>query len=138
MKILLAHAFTVVACAGLSTGCAIKYYDARSGTEHLWGFGHFRMKAYPESTNAPLVVGTHMLGLNLRAGRDDYGIGVGYDARSRITMPTSGTLCMEWPTNVSLLPREMRDLFTVRVGTNLPPGWETPHSTGSTNQTTTP
>lgn len=108
----------------LLTGCAVHYYDKNSGTENLWGFGHFRMKGYPQSPEQPLVVGTHMVGLNIRAGRDDYGIGVGFDSQSRITMPENGALCMEWPTNISPLPREMRDLFTVRIGTNLPPSWE--------------
>jgi hypothetical protein len=105
----------------LNTGCAVHYYDQKSGTEHVWGFAHIRMKGYPQSPERPLVVGTHMLGLNLRTGRDDYGIGVGFDSHSRITMPENGTLCMEWPTNVSPLPRAMRNLFTARVGTNLPP-----------------
>ena len=116
----------IVAIPVLLTGCAIKHYDASTGTEHLWGFGHFRMKAYPQSPERPLVVGTHMLGLNVRTGREDYGIGLGFDSHSRVTMPANGTLLMEWPTNVSLLPREMRDLFTVRIGTNLPPSWEHP------------
>ena len=105
----------------LLNGCALKYYDANTGTEHLWGFGHFRMKAPPRNADRAFVTGSQMLGLNLRAGRDDYGIGVGYDSHSRVTMPPNGTLCLEWPTNVSPLPRAMRDLFTARIGTNFPP-----------------
>lgn len=125
-------ALSVVAVPLLLSGCAIKHYDASTGTEHLWGFGHFRMKASPQSPERPVVVGTHMIGLNVRAGRDDYGIGLGFDSHSRVAMPTNGTLLMEWPTNVSLLPREMRDLFTVRIGTNLPPSWEDPADATST------
>lgn len=114
-------------CAALFlSGCAVHYYDAETGTENLWGFGHFRMKGPPKNGAQPVVTGSHMLGLNLRAGRDDYGVGIGFDSQSRITMPTSGTLLMEWPTNAGPLPRELRDLFTVRIGTNLPPGWEQP------------
>ena len=115
----------------LHSGCAFHHYDAETGTEHLWGFGHFRMKAPPQTGARPVVVGAQMLGLNVRTGRDDYGLGVGWDSHSRVTMPANGTLLMEWPTNASPLPREMRDLFTVRIGTNLPPSWEHPDDTTS-------
>ena len=120
------------------SGCAIHHFDPRTGTEHLWGFGHLKMKVAPESGAQPVITGTRLLGLSLRGGRDDYGLTAGWECRSRITMPPSGSLLLQWPTNVSPLPREMRDLFTLRVGTNLPPGWETPRGTNSTNQTTKP
>lgn len=116
----------------LHSGCALHHYDAETGTEHLWGFGHFRMKAPPQTGARPVVVGTQLLGLNLQTGRDDYGVSVGWDSQARMTMPANGTLLMEWPTNVSPLPREMRDLFTVRIGTNLPPSWEYPVDDTST------
>lgn len=134
----LLRALALGATGFLLSGCAVHYYDKTTGTEHLWGFGHFRMKGYPQNPEQPLVTGTHMLGLNIRASRDDYGVGVGFDSSSRIIVPANGTLCLEWPTNVSPLPREMRDLFTVRVGTNLPPDWETKRGTNSTNQPITP
>lgn len=69
-----------------------------------------------------------MLGLNLRVGRDDYGIGVGYDSHSRITMPMEGALFLEWPTNAGPLPLAMRDFFTARIGTNFPPSLEDTNS----------
>ncbi len=125
MKRLLADMFLLAAIALAANGCAFHFYDKDTGTEHLWGFGHFRMKAPPKTGARPVVTGTHMLGLNLRAGRDNYGVGVGYDSQSRITMPADGgTLLLEWPANFPGLPREMRDLFNVRVGTNLPPDME--------------
>ena len=115
--------FLVIIAA--TNGCAFHYYNKETGTEHLFGFGHFRMKGPPKTGASPVVAGSQMLGLNLRAGRDDYGLGVGFDSQSRITMPTNGgTLLLQWPTNFPGLPREMRDLFNVRVGTNLPPEWE--------------
>lgn len=80
-----------------------------------------RMKGYPESPGRPLVTGTQMLGLNLRVGRGDYGLGVGYDSSSRVVMPESGTLGLQWPTNYTPLPWEMRSLFTAEIGTNFPP-----------------
>jgi hypothetical protein len=108
-----------------TNGCAFHYYNKETGTEHLFGFGHFRMKAPPKTDASPVAAGSQMLGLNLRTGRDDFGIGVGFDSQSRITMPTNGgTLLLEWPANFPSFPREMRSLFNVRVGTNLPPSWE--------------
>ena len=32
-----------------ASGCAVHYYDKETGTEHLWGFGHLRMKAEPSN-----------------------------------------------------------------------------------------
>ncbi len=127
-----------VAIPLLLTGCAIKHYDASTGTEHLWGFGHFRMKGHPQSPERPLVVGTHMMGLNLRAGRDDYGIGIGFDSHTRISMPTNGVLCLEWPTNVSPWPLKLRDLFTYRIRTNTPPAWSHPAGGANTTNENTP
>ena len=34
----------LILCAVLPSGCAIHYFDAETGTEHLWGFGHLKMK----------------------------------------------------------------------------------------------
>ena len=112
----------------LLSGCAVHYYDAETGTENLWGFGHFRMKGPPKNGAQPVVTGSHLLGLNLRAGRDDYGVGIGFDSQSRITMPASGTLLLEWPTNFPNAHRDMQNLFNVRIGTNLPPDF---HQTDS-------
>jgi len=96
------------------------------------------MKAGPVTEGSPVVTGSRHLGLALRAGQEEYGMSAGWESRARVTMPASGTLLLEWPANASPLPREMRDLFTVRVGTNLPPGWETPAWHPSTNQTENP
>lgn len=129
--------FLLVVLILSANGCAFHFYDKETGTEHLWGLGHFRMKAPPQTGAQPVVTGSHMLGLNFSAGRDNYGIGVGYDSQSRITMPADGgSLLLEWPTNFPGLPHEMRDLFNVRVGTNLPPGWDGNGTvTTHTNQT---
>ena len=100
----------------------MKYYDASTGTEHLWGFGHFRMKGYPQAEKQPVVMGSQMLGLNLRLGRDDYGVGLGYDLHSRVSMPTDGSLLLQWPNYAGPWPG-MHDLFSCRIGTNIPPSW---------------
>jgi len=104
-----------------ATGCAMHYYDKSSGTEHLWGFVHIRMKAEP-STNAvrAVVKGTQLLGLNIGAGREDYYLSAGWDNRRKITVMDNSSVSLEWPNN---------SFFNVRVGT-LPPFL--------TNQITTP
>jgi hypothetical protein len=35
------------------SGCAVHYYSASTGTEHLWGFGHLKMRAVPQRGGQP-------------------------------------------------------------------------------------
>ncbi|MFT4589665.1 MAG: hypothetical protein ACI8QF_003782, partial [Limisphaerales bacterium] len=41
-----------------ASGCAVHYYDKETGTEHLWGFGHLRMKAEPSEDGVVRAVMT--------------------------------------------------------------------------------
>jgi len=70
---------------GLGTGCAIHYFDEDTGTEHLWGFGHLKMKAQPSTNEVvrAVVTGVETLGVNLSVGDEHKGIGVGYDNRQK-------------------------------------------------------
>jgi hypothetical protein len=111
----------------LSGGCAFHYYDVHTGTEHLWGFGHLRMKSPASDSGHAIVTGSRMLGISLRAGDDSYALGVGYDSHSRVTMSSNGMLALEWPVQASW-PRTRDDLFTVRIGTNLPRHLNTDHA----------
>ena len=96
----------------LSTGCALHYFDPKSGTEHLWGFGHMKMKAAPPSEGVQAVVkGTETLGLDLGAGQDDYRVAAGWNYRRQILIGSNASVRLEWPDG---------DFFNVRVGT-LPP-----------------
>src|SRR5258708_18511956 len=78
----------------MSTGCAVHYYDKQTGTEHLWGFGHLKMRAVPQRgdespfTNAVIafVTGVRTLGFQLGAGEDFGGLVAGWDSRSRIVI----------------------------------------------------
>ncbi len=93
-------------------GCAVHYYDTKSGTEHLWGFGHMKMKAPPPNEGVQTVVkGTETLGLSLGAGQEDCHVGLGWDYRRRLSVSSNATVRLEWPTG---------DFFNVRVGT-VPP-----------------
>ena len=113
----------------ISGGCAIHYYDEQSGIEHLWGFGHLKMRAVPQPndqspfTNAVLayVTGVQVAGLNLGAGNDFAGISAGWDSRSRVIIQQENSqFYLLWPTNSLRLPQDFKDLFTIRIGTNFP------------------
>jgi len=93
-------------------GCAMHYYDKATGTEHLWGFGHLKMKSAPPNEGVQAVVkGTETLGFSLGAGQEDYHIGLGWDYRRRIVVGSNASVRLEWPNG---------NFFNVRVGT-VPP-----------------
>lgn len=100
-------------CALLAgSGCALHYYDQRTGTEHVWGIGHVRMKAAPVTDKIDSVVsGTSAIGMNVGAGREEYYFSAGWDYRRRIVIGTNAAMALEWPN---------ADFFNVRVGTNPP------------------
>ena len=84
--------------AFFQSGCALHYYDKRTGTEHVWGVGHMRMKAAPVTENIDSVVaGTSIVGVALGAGREDYYLSAGWDYRRRIVIGTNAALTLEWP-----------------------------------------
>jgi len=121
----------VLCCALLfASGCALHYYDKSTGTEHLWGFGHLKMRAVPQRDDQPpftnavmaFVTGIRTFGLHLGGGEDFGGLVVGWDSRSRMVISSENShFYLLWPTNTIWLPWDLRDrLFTVRVGTNSP------------------
>ena len=108
-----------------ASGCAVHYYDKESGTEHLWGFGHLKMRAVPRHSDRPpftnavmaYATGTQTLGFSLGAGEDDAGVGAGWNSRSRLTIKAEdSSFYLIWPTNSLRLPRELKSFFNVRVG----------------------
>jgi hypothetical protein len=120
-----------VTCALLlfSGGCALHYYDKSSATEHLWGFGHMKMRAVPQRHDEPpfsnaviaFVTGVRTAGLNFGAGSEFAGIGAGWDSRSRLIIRAEGAeFFLLWPTNTVRLPQDLKDFFTVRVGSDCP------------------
>ena len=98
-----------VACSG----CAVHYYDRTSGTEHLWGFGHMKMKVCPpEEGVAAVLKGTTVAGVAVGTDEDGFGVTAGWENRRRLYMnPTNASIRFEWPDG---------DLFNVRIG-SLPP-----------------
>jgi hypothetical protein len=96
-----------------STGCAIQYYDPKTGAEHLWGFGHLRLKVQPPAGAVSAVV----------AGQETFGFGAGTtaagghlavgwrDERRIVVNPTNASVRLEWPD---------ADFLKVRVGSDPP------------------
>lgn len=101
-----------VALSFLPTGCAIHYFDDKTGTEHLIGFGHMRMRVAPTEKNARAVAaGVNTAGVTLDVGKKNYGLLVGFQRQVRVEVDENASVCFEWPTN---------DLFDVRVGSTPP------------------
>ncbi len=97
-----------------TVGCALHYYDPDTGTEHVWGVGHIKMRIHSE-TNALQAVSSQVstVGIGVGAGKEDYYLVGGYNKRGSLSVYDDTVLSLQWPTN------EL-DLFRVRVGTNFP------------------
>lgn len=97
------------------SGCAVRYHDIKTGTEHIWGFTHVKMRVASADGEAPssAAIQTQTLGLGINAGSDALGssIVLGWDSRTRIFVPDGTALSLEWPGT---------DLFDVRIGHNPP------------------
>jgi hypothetical protein len=106
-------------------GCAVHWYDEATGTEHILGFGHLKMKiAEPAEGVRAVVTGTETLGLALRADEQEGYFLIGWQKLSRLRAIDENTqIRFEWPTS---------DIFNVRVGS------EFPHATEDDSRTEEP
>ena len=97
------------------SGCAIKYFDAETQTEHLWGIGHFKMKVVPPNEELEAVVtGSEVVGLGIGLGQENYYLGLGWDQRALIKIFDPNTcLRIEWPNSNP-------DFFSARFGSTPP------------------
>lgn len=87
--------------AGDLSSCAIQTFDAKTGTAHVWGWGHLSLRVQGAEDDAKLqavTVGTQTLGANLDTTAFSSGAGVGYHS-SRVTyvVSTSTQLRLEEP-----------------------------------------
>lgn len=95
-------------------GCAIDYYDARHGIEHVWGVGHVAMKV-GSSTEGLKAVGsrTDSVGLSIGRAQEGYYLVLGWNSYQQIDVIDENTqLCLAWPAG---------SFYTVRVGFEFPP-----------------
>ena len=99
--------------SGGPTGCAVHYFDSKNGTEHLWGFGHLKMKATVAHEGVKSVVrGSEVLGLS--AGWLDHRPSViaGWNRQEQLEIVNPDTMIrLEWPDS---------SFFNIRIGTNFP------------------
>src|SRR5262249_44429279 len=104
----------ILAHIALLNGCAIHYFNPETGAEHLWGIGHLRMKVGEAKEGVRAVVaGTDTLGMAAGSAASDRYIALGWQRLSRLQVVGENTaVLLEWPTS---------DLFSVRVGSELPP-----------------
>ncbi len=118
--------FAPIVCVGLmlaTFGCALHHYDEATGTEHIWGFGHMKMKvaACNEGLQA-IVHGTDVFGLSLGIGEQQNYLTAGWHRTQRLdVVAESTTIRYEWPDS---------DFANVRVGSKFPsqPDLEIPDS----------
>lgn len=100
-------------CLFAASGCAIQYFDPATGTEHLWGFGHLRMKVGDVNEGVRAVVtGTETLGIAAGSVASERRITVGWERVSRFrVLDADSSVRLEWPS---------ADLFSVRLGSAFP------------------
>lgn len=103
----------LICCIVNTTGCAIHYYSEKTGTNHLIGFGHMKMKVTePEEGAQAAIRGTQTLGASIGISKDDRHIGAGWSKRTRLeVLQESASVRFEWPTS---------NMFSIRVGTKPP------------------
>jgi hypothetical protein len=100
-------------CLFAGSGCAVQYFDPETGTEHLWGIGHMRMKVGQANEGVRAVVtGTDTLGLSAGSVASEWRITLGWERLSQFrVLDTDTSVRLEWPSS---------DLFSVRVGSTFP------------------
>lgn len=125
-----ARLFFVVAIVlggDLLTGCAIHYFDPKTGAEHIWGVGHMVMKASAANEgHRALVRGTEVIGFTVgMVGRQSY-VTAGWERRQQIDVVDDSTaIRFEWPNS---------SFFKVRVGSEWPHVFEEPRSEKGGNE----
>lgn len=102
----------ITALNGLS-GCALHYYDKKTGAEHIFGFGHMVMKASaPENGHQAIVTGTDIVGLGLGKSREGGYLSLGWDNRRWIEIiDKNTTVDLVWPNG---------NFLNTRVGASWP------------------
>lgn len=96
------------------SGCAIDYFDPKTGVEQIWGIGHMAMK--PGSPNEGVrAIGyrTDTIGVSIGKTKEESHFALGWQSYQRLEVVDENTqLCMAGPSG---------SLYNVRVGASFPP-----------------
>lgn len=94
-------------------GCAVHYYDEKTATEHLWGFGHMKMKlSVPQEGVKAAIKGTEIYGIGISKGKEDLFLMGGWSRQTEVeVIDENASVRIEWPTN---------NFYNIRVGTRPP------------------
>lgn len=114
-------AIFLLLAAHVVSGCAVHYYDPKTGAEHIWGVGYMVMKAsVPREGHQAIVRGTEVLGMALgNVGGQGY-FTFGWEKRQQVEIVDENTaIRLEWPKG---------DFFNVRVGSDWPRILQEPNS----------
>ena len=106
---------SVAALALFTWGCAVHYYEEKTGVEHIWGFGHLKMKsAKPNEGLQAVVHGSDVVGLSVGTADQHGYVTVGWQRLEYIDVLKDNTaLRLEWPDSA---------FASVRVGSQFPLG----------------
>jgi hypothetical protein len=113
MRQTVAGSVLVVMMVCLTAGCAVHYFDAATGTEHIWGVGHMKMKAASPAEGLRAVVrGTDLVGVSVGRTDRQFHVTLGWNRLQRLdVLAEDVSLLLEWPSS---------DFVSVRVGTRFP------------------
>lgn len=91
----------------LTSGCAIHYGNARTGSESAWGIGRVTWNVKPTTNGWSLVSsGLRLPGVILGVGPDFFGLSLGYEIRERLqVIPTANTNAVSAMINGHRLPQ---------------------------------
>lgn len=96
-----------------TAGCALHYFDAETGTEHIWGIGHMAMKPGAPSEGLKAVGRrTDVIGVSLGRLQQDVHFEVGWSVRQRMEIVDANTqVCLAWPRG---------SFYNARIGSAFP------------------
>lgn len=106
------HLILFFVSAHLMSGCAILYYDTKTRTQHVVGFGHMKMRIDPPRENLRAgIFGLDTVGLTIGSSPGGKHVSLGWQSLRTVEIMDNSAVRLEWITN---------DPFTIRVGTEFP------------------
>lgn len=105
------------------SGCAVLYFDAKTGTQHVVGFGHMKMRINPSRENVRATIfGIETIGISVGSSPGGRHASLGWQSLHSVEVMNNSAVRLEWITN---------DPFTISVGSYFP---YTPQPTEERNE----